>query len=240
MLLQQAPKAMSEVTLCLTIGRRPQLLEQTLSSLLALFDFEEIIAINDFRDEPTNSVFRKLCPNGMLISLDRQLGHHRAIDHMYGQVKTSHIMHCEDDWLFDQHFDLGRAFKLLASNSKISQVCFRKVSDFNMNHSQHQEILQCTSDGVDYFRLDSLHPQWHGYTFNPHLSSIKLWKDLGGFSKFKKERHVSRALRAEGRFSAYIQTGCCTHIGENLSVSPSAANPSPFRRLRKSIKGFFS
>jgi len=209
-------------------------------SLLEWHNFAEIIAINDFRDEPTNSVFKKICPNGMLISLDRQLGHHQAVDHMYGHVRTPFVLHCEDDWFFDKQLDLDRALKLLVSNSKVSQVCFRKVSDFNLSPSQNQEIVQCTTDGVEYFRLDSLHPQWHGFTFNPHLSSIKLWEDLGGFSNFKKERHVSRALRAEGRFSAYIQPGCCTHIGENLSVSPSAANPSLFRRLRKTIKGFFS
>lgn len=230
---------MHEITLCLTIGRRPQLLERTLISLLERHSFSEIIAINDFRDEPTNSAFRKICPQGILISLDRQLGHHGAVDHMYGQVETPYVMHCEDDWLFNEHLDLDRALQLLASDSKISQVCFRQVSDFNLSPSEQQEILQCASDGIEYSRLDPLHLQWHGYTFNPHLCSIHLWRDLGGFSRFKKERHVSRALRAQGRFSAYIQPGCCTHIGENLSVSPSAANPSLLRQLKRSIRGFF-
>jgi hypothetical protein len=72
-----------DVDLCLTIGRRPTLLRQTLESLLPRANFKKIIAINDFRDEETNDVFKELCPNGILLNLDKQLGHHRAVDLMY-------------------------------------------------------------------------------------------------------------------------------------------------------------
>lgn len=88
---------MNEITLCLTIGMRPELLRQTLQSLLNRLTFSHIIAINDFRDEATNRVFRGLCPQGQLISLKKQLGHHAAVDYMYQQVTTPYVMHCEDD-----------------------------------------------------------------------------------------------------------------------------------------------
>ena len=91
-----------DITLCLTIGRRPELLRQTLESLFSQISFEHIIAINDFRDEETNQVFRELCPTGILLNLAEQVGHHKAVDVMYAQVKTNYIFHCEDDWLFDQ------------------------------------------------------------------------------------------------------------------------------------------
>ena len=55
------------ITLCLTIGKRPQELRRTLESILSQINFEHIIAINDFRDEETNQVFRELCPHGTLI-----------------------------------------------------------------------------------------------------------------------------------------------------------------------------
>ena len=71
------------LTLCLTIGRRPELLRQTLQSLLDKVEFADIIAINDFRDEETNQVFRELCPQGTLINLNEQVGHHKAVDTMY-------------------------------------------------------------------------------------------------------------------------------------------------------------
>lgn len=53
---------MNGVTLCITMGRRPDLLHQTLSSLLQHAQFDSIIAINDFRDDETNQVFKRYAP----------------------------------------------------------------------------------------------------------------------------------------------------------------------------------
>lgn len=232
---------MNKITLCLTIGRRPELLRQTLNSLLNHSVFTHIIAINDFRDEATNQVFRELCPQGQLISLNNQLGHHGAVDYMYKQVTTPYVMHCEDDWLFTDTFNIQKALVLLESDSQISQVCLRKVSDFHFDENDLKKIRTIHSkSGETYFRLDPLHSQWYGYTFNPHVASIGLWKELHGFSRFKKERHISRDLRADAMFSAYMNPGVCIHIGEMQSVSLSASNPTGTRLLRKNIKKFFT
>ena len=106
------------LTLCLTIGRRPELLRQTLQSLLDKVEFADIIAINDFRDEETNQVFRELCPEGLLINLPTQVGHHKAVDEMYSKVQTEYIFHCEDDWLFDQPIEFEKYIKTLKKNPK--------------------------------------------------------------------------------------------------------------------------
>ena len=226
----------TKVTLCLTIGRRPDLLKQTLISLQHQSQWANIIAINDFRDEPTNRIFREHCPEGRLISLDRQLGHHSAVDYMYSQVTTPYVFHCEDDWQFDHGINLEQSIDLLHALPKISQICFRKLSDFKFNPTEQEHIVRTNVGGIPYARLDLLHQQWHGYTFNPHLASLDLWRSLGGFSQFKKERHISRFLRKQERFSAYIEPGCCFHIGELQSVSQSAMNPTGLRWLRKKIK----
>lgn len=229
------------ITLCLTIGRRPDLLAKTLETLdRHEFRFEKIIAINDFRDEPTNQVFRERCPQGELISLGRQLGHHAAVDYMYAQVTTPYIFHCEDDWAFDSSINLNECISLLDFEPQISQICFRKISDFNLSTDDNEKILYTHISNINYAQLDRVHSQWHGFTFNPHIASLDLWRKIGGFSQFKKERHISRKLREENRFSAYIQPGCCTHIGELQSVSQSATNPTGLRWFRKKIKGLFS
>lgn len=120
----------SSIALCITIGRRPELLRQTLESLLGRAEFKQIIAINDFRDEETNEVFRNLCPSGTLISLTEQLGHHRAVDAMYAKVKTPYVLHCEDDWLFDQDLRIAESIQLLNALPDVSMVCLRKYADF--------------------------------------------------------------------------------------------------------------
>lgn len=230
---------MEPVTLCLTIGKRPELLKRTLDSLLPIAEFKHIIAINDFRDEATNEMFRRLCPAGKLISLEHQLGHHKAVDQMYQFIPTDYVLHCEDDWVFDKSIDLNSAIQLINSNSSISQVCLRKVTDFHLTENARSKVLKCQQNELEYYRLDGLHPQWHGYTFNPHLIKLDLWKELGGFGQFKKERHISRHLRSKKYFTAYMNPGCCEHIGELQSVSQSTSNPTALHLLRKKIKNLF-
>lgn len=230
---------MEPITLCLTIGKRPDLLKKTLESLLPHINCKHIIAINDFRDEPTNEMFRHICPDGQLISLTHQLGHHKAVDHMYQFVSTRLVLHCEDDWVFDRSIDLTGAIQLLDTNERISQVCLRKISDFQLTESESELVLKCQENGYNYFRLDNLHTQWHGYTFNPHLAKLDYWRLLGGFTQFKKERHISRHLRSKGRFTAYMNPGYCEHIGELQSVSQSASHPKGLRLWIKKLKQFF-
>lgn len=229
----------SQITLCLTMGRRPELLEKTLQSLLPLVDFFEVIAINDFRDPETNEAFQRVCPNGKLISLREQLGHHAAVDYMYRQVSTPYVMHCEDDWEFTNDLDVVGAISLLTQEPEISQVCFRKVSDFHLSEEDLSKVEHHQTGEFEYARLDKIHPQWHGYTFNPHLASLDLWRQFNGFSGFKKERHVSRALRAKGRYTAYMEPGSCSHIGLDQSVSASAAHPTGLNLLKKKLKSLF-
>ena len=130
------------ITLCLTIGKRPELIRQTLNSLLSKAQFKQIIAINDFRDEETNQVFRELCPNGLPINLPNQVGHHKAVDEKCTHViRTEYIFHCEDDWLFDQPLEFEKYTReILKSNSKATQLCLRKWTDFPFSEEQNQKL----------------------------------------------------------------------------------------------------
>lgn len=223
---------MVPATLVLTIGRRPELLAQTLESLLPHQDFAHIVAINDFGDEATNIVFRERCPNGVLISLDSPSGHHAAIDRLYQEVRTPYVFHCEDDWLFESAPDIQTSMAVLASDNRITSVCFRRIDDFGLSPLEAEKIISVQISTASYSRLDGLHPQWHGYTFNPHLLTATAFANIGNFSRFKKERHISRWLRKQGKFVAYLNPGSCRHIGMDCSVS---IRPSFKERLFKKI-----
>jgi hypothetical protein len=209
------------LTLCLTIGRRPELLRQTLQSLLDKVEFADIIAINDFRDEETNQVFRELCPQGTLINLNEQVGHHKAVDIMYSQVKTQYIFHCEDDWFFDQPLYIDQYIQLLENDEKATALCLRKLNDFPHSLEEKEKIQFQETQPIATAILTNLHEQWYGYTFNPHITSLQLWKDIGGFSQFKKERHVSRYLRKKNMHNLFLKENICQHIGGEDSI----ANP---------------
>jgi len=206
------------VTLCLTIGNRPAQLRETLTSLLGQVAFDEVIAVNDFGDEPTNSVFRELCPSGTLIVQGRQMGHHIAADAMYQRIKMSFVFHCEDDWVFETALDLPGAQALLEDNSA-SIVRFRDIEDVLHDKPRHFKPAEHEFKGQKGWRLDHLHKQWHGFTFNPHFSALSLWKDLGGFSRYAAEKDFSAAIRVQVRFDVYADPGAFRHVGDGLSVS---------------------
>ena len=224
------------ITLCLTIGKRPEELRKTLESIVSQIRFEHIIAINDFRDEETSQVFRELCPHGILIVQTEQVGHHRAVDLMYSQVKTPYIFHCEDDWFFDQPLELDTYIELLNNDSNANIVCLRKVSNFILTEDQQTQVKYYETNPLATARLDYTHAKWHGYTFNPHIARIETWKKTGGFYKFKKERDVSIFFRSQGKYNLFLTEGVCHHIGENSVSYPQ--NQSFISKLKSKFYGY--
>lgn len=124
---------------------------------------------------------------------------------------------------------------MLESDHQIVSVYFRKIEDFRFLKTDHEKIFRAENGGFIYIRLDGLHDQWHGYTFNPHLIKLETLQEVGKFEYYKKERHLSRKFRKEGRFVAFGTSGACAHIG-----FVSVANPYPKNQLagiRKKIFG---
>lgn len=191
----------AELTFCITMGRRPELLDQTLASLGPLLSTMPVLAINDFGDEETNRVFRSACPHGKLMDWKPGSGHHAAVDALYAEVSTQHVFHCEDDWVFTRLDFIEDALALLKGDPLISSVCLRGIDDIPAK-DRPSVLHQTSANGQQYVRLDGSHDQWFGYTFNPHIARLDLWRGLWRFSGFRKERHISRKLRAEGRFVA--------------------------------------
>lgn len=213
------PKDPLPITLCLTLGGRPDHLRRTLASLLVDSPFAAVLAINDFRDEASSAVFRAACPLGTLIVPPRRLGHHAAVDVLYRNVRTPYVFHCEDDWLFVRPLDWQPMLRLLNRNQRMTQLCLRRVEDFRMPARELRLMRTIVDKDITYVRLDDGQPHWHGYTFNPHLASMELWRDLGGFSAYRSEWDLSSGLRNQGRFVAYLYPGACTHIGGDHSMA---------------------
>lgn len=223
--------ATDAVTLCMTMGNRPELLDQTLTSLLALHRFKHVVAINDFGDAASNAVFHRHCPHGTLVQAPPGNGHHKAVDLMYALVQTPHIFHIEDDWHFAAPIPFAAIFETLAQQPKISQVCVRNLDDFTpSDFSPHQDRVE--NAVLPLYKLTALHDQWYGYTFNPHVTTTRLVKTVSPFSAHRKERHISRTLRNNGFYTAFLNPGGCTHLGDAHSV----ASPPQAWGMRKRLQ----
>lgn len=210
------------LTLCLTIGKRPEPLRQTLQSLLGQMSFAKIIAINDFGDEPTNRVFQEFAPSpqNQLICLGRQIGHHRAVDEMYRHIDTPYVLHCEDDWLFDRPIDAANIIALLEHEPQLTAICLRHLDDMTFSAEEQARFQTRPTPYGDWVSLAAVHEQWYGYTFNPHIAKIDTYRALAPFAQFKKERHISRTFRAQGRVVGFLPTGACRHIGFESVANP--------------------
>ena len=202
------------VTICVTMGLRPEHLVRTFESLPADIRALPTVAVNDFGDEETNSAFRSVQPHGIIADHKPRQGQHAAIDSAYVNVRTPFVLHIEDDWSFDGTSEfLADAIAILSGSDAVSQVVLRNIDDLRLKPEAREKLQPENSGGQDYLRLDKTHRVWFRWTFNPHLSRLKTWATIGGFSQFMHERPVSRFFREQGQHSAFLPNGPCRHDG---------------------------
>jgi hypothetical protein len=202
---------MSDVTLCVTAGGRPDLLRQTLESLLAANAqfFSAIVITNDFGDEATDEVAKSICHHATLIHHPVQQGQLRTSDEAYAHITSEFIFHCEDDWLFESEAFVPACKSLLKRLPNVSGVATRKRDTMDPK----LEIKRSEIDGIGYFKVKS--PlSWGSFTFNPSLLRRRLWLDHGPYARFGTERFISLHLKRLGASSAYLDPGVSRHSGE--------------------------
>ena len=217
------PQEFSDITLCLTMGGRPDLLEQSLRSIQEKWQFAQVAAINDFADPRCDDVFKSIYPNGVLLSDGIKRGHHGAIDKLYAGIQTPYVFHTEDDWIFSDEISFEKIKKFLDANKKVTSYCLRNPADF-LQETERNKINAESAQDVNYYNLGHVHPEWYGYSFNPHLIKMEKIRNIGDFVRFKKERHVSEHMKKHGHFVAYATQSLCTHIGEGVSMANPNAN----------------
>jgi hypothetical protein len=230
-----------KTTLCLTAGGRPDLLDQTLKSLLSHNRqfFSDFCFVNDFGDDETNRVIFSHVPQARLFSHAVQKGHHYSIDEMYASVETPFIFHCEDDWLFDPVAFIPACFDVLLSDKTASQVTVRDA-DCQKTWEIFPEQVTCMAGDQKYQKSRSLSiNDWGHYSFNPSLLRKDLWLQIGPFQKFYKERDINDACMAKGLTSARLVPGVCRHIGDGRHMIDTARKKdmrTALHRLYRSIK----
>ena len=74
------------ITLCFTMGGRPDLLEKSIDSIQEKWDFPHIIAVNDFSDSVCDEIFKRKFPDGVLLSDGQNVG---TMVQLIGSIKIS-------------------------------------------------------------------------------------------------------------------------------------------------------
>ncbi len=131
-----------DTTLCITAGGRPDLLNETLASLLPHNGqfFDHILITNDRGDEAPNEVVRNLAPTATLLNHETPIGQHPSIDEMYERVVTEFIFHCEDDWFFDPVPFIPTMLSALIDLPNVSSVSARQTCSLRAHDGRSRKF----------------------------------------------------------------------------------------------------
>lgn len=210
------------VTLCLTAGGRPDLLEETLRTLIPYNGqfFDAAFVTNDRGDAATDEVVRRLLPEATLLTHKTALGHHASVDEMYGMVQTPFIFHCEDDWAFDPVPFVPMAVEAMHVLPLVSHVSMRQTESFRRHYQRQRQFFPPLAlPGGGYARRLS-EGGWRGFSFNPSLVPLSLWKRIGPYAQYKSEKDINLAVEAAGLERAFLVPGVYYHLGDGRHVTP--------------------
>jgi len=204
------------VTVVLTSCGREDLLARTLGSFLTHHQPGRVVIVEDSADPTVAARVVARHPGIDVLVNTARLGQLPSIDRAYATVATPLVLHLEDDWEFTEAIDVVGAVDLLEQRADVNAVCFRRLAD--LSFKERLRSRRFSHGSGRYARLDHLHPDWHGHTFNPTLLRLATWQAIGPFTGFGNERAISRAIKDRGGFVAYQLPGACGHIGDGRRV----------------------
>jgi hypothetical protein len=207
---------MSDVTLVVTSCGRPDLLERTLKSFLAVntYPLAQIIIIED---GPANPPAFPV-PDLTYLANEVRIGQVNSIDRAYSCVQTPYVLHWEDDWETYRGGFIEQSLEILERYPEILQVWIRAHDDTNSH-----PIVNLPKFNVPTMSIDS---EWHGFSWNPGLRRMSDYKRLGGYSQFRhrnsfgSEIAISKKYRSLGYYAAILPepAGYIRHIGWERSL----------------------
>lgn len=209
-----------KVTVVITSCNRPNVLESTLRSFLAMntFPIFQYIFIEDGGSELTvQKAINILGADGNLfIKNERNLGQLNSIDLAYSYVKTEYIFHLEDDWIFTNPGFIEYSFEFLKEFPSAAYLSIRSCDDQN-NHP--------TTSYID--RFNTLLPFWKGvwvgFGFNPSLRKLKDYRRIGskfgGWNKRETSIGLFYFLTGSRVYAPPKKISFVRHLGENCSTA---------------------
>lgn len=203
---------MSEVTVVLTSCRRHDLLVKSLESFFATNDYPiaEFIIIEDSDESPEPLLLERFPDQPLRVIVNQvNLGQNPSIDRAYAEVRTSLILHLEDDWEFPVPGIVGRAVDVLQTDPAVYLVQLRADTDMPENLRALPELAP------GYRRIPpTAHHVWHTFTFNPSLKRLSDYQALeAGYGGFSSEAEVSLHYKSKAAVMAWLSGTGVTHIG---------------------------
>ncbi|MDW3214150.1 MAG: hypothetical protein R8G01_09155 [Ilumatobacteraceae bacterium] len=216
------------VSLCITSGGRPDLLRETLRSLLPYNGkfFDQVLVTNDRGDAATDEVVRQEIDDVVLLTSESPIGQHRSIDKLYSLVETPYVFHCEDDWAFDPVEFIPHLHAALEATPDASGIWARQTGSIQ-THLDRARVFQppVHHGGAAFVQYEESDP-WSGYSFSPHLLRVSNWRDIGPYEHLSTEGAVNAAYLEHGLKRWFLVPGVYYHLGDERHLD-DPLNPLP-------------
>jgi len=205
------------VTVVVTSCGRPEHLKEMLLSFTKHNTYEifEIIIVEDAGCYESLRIAESIVPSNKLkiIFHEQNKGQMVSIDEAYSLVKTKHIFHIEEDWLFINSGFIEKSFEIMNYDKSIGYVCLRPYSDYSM-----YTLVNGKENKFKLFKTRNL--IWKGIFLNPGIYYTQKYLDIGIYKKYKKERQLIQAYNHIGLKGAITNNeyGYVVHNGEGFST----------------------
>lgn len=232
---------MKEVTLFITSCGRPELLRRTLISFVHYntYPIKEAILCEDSGIKGIVDFVKDILPYPITFCYNEtRIGQMKTIEKYTSLIKTPYVFHLEDDYEFFDSGFIELSFKILDSDSNISQVlleeeqhCFPIVDINNplcykLMTSNPEEITGNNGDGP-----------LTCFSWRPSLKRIEIQKLRMPYQLWDDEYTIQLLINKLGYYSVVTKNekngkkGFCTNIGINHHVDENYNNVTVIRRI---------
>lgn len=222
-----------DVTLFITSCGRPQLLKLTLESFVKYntYPIKEVILCEDSGVKGIVDFVKDILPYPIKFCYNEErLGQMKTINKYITQVKTPYVFHLEDDYeFFDKGF-IELSFKILKSDSNISQVLLQdEQHDFykvNIGNDLCYKILTDDPNDADIEKRNHGDGALHVFSWRPSLKPLEVALLRVPYKEWDDEYTIQLQINKMGYYSVVSKYGCqkvpkgfCKHIGIQHHVS---------------------
>lgn len=220
------------ITFTITTCKRLDLFIRTMDSFLRNcvdpWLIYEFICIDDnSTDEDRETMKTKYPFFRFIFKPPEDKGHWSSMDTLTKEVKTSYMLHMEDDWLFVNKVRISDLFEVMEAEDTVKQVAINK----NYMELSSQEVIggieRWTKDNLRYYIHEHI-PQevfnqkygprpncnyWPHFTLRPSLIDTSVFKYLSFRNVLHFEHDFANQYMVYGWKTAFLQGFTCKHIG---------------------------
>jgi hypothetical protein len=225
-----------KVTLFVTSCGRPQLLKKTLESFVKYntYPIKEAIICEDSGIKGIIDFVKDILPYPIIFCYNEvRIGQMKTIEKYTQLIKTDFVFHLEDDYEFFDSGFIELSFKILDSDSKISQVLLEDEQHtypkIDIGNPLCYKLMTNKPDEINANNGDG---PLTVFSWRPSLKRIEIQKLRMPYEPWDDEYTIELLINKLGYYSVVTKNvkngrkGFCTHIGKDYHV------PNNFNRSK--------